>query len=146
MKDRSNDTTQSERMDLTKFFVDAPTPPPAPAPTDETVRTRSRPVFTGFEDHTISLEEAGELTRNHRKAAGQGAVKGRYFSRAAIEQLLLQEDTVGIRYYYGKDSEDRPQMVMVSVDAYGQDLTEGFVFGNALPISRFHEESNALNS
>lgn len=125
-----------------QFTVDAPvlTPPNAQ------VQVRKRPVFTGFEDHAIALEEAGTLTRNYRMAAGNGAAKGRYFSRTALEQLLLQEDTVGVRYYYGEDTEGRPQMVLVAVDAYGQDLTEGFVFGHALPVSRFHEEKNPLNS
>jgi hypothetical protein len=141
VKENRNTQAQYNEIDVERFYVDAPIAPPA-----ATTRERSRPVFTGFEDHTISLEEAGELTRHYRKSAGNGAVKGRYFSRAAMEQLLLQEDTVGIRYYYGIDNENRPQMVMVSVDAFGQDLVEGFVFGNALPISRFHEESNALNS
>lgn len=121
--------------------VDAPIAPP----TAPRVETRTRPVFTGFEDHSISLDEAGSLTRNYRMAAGNGSVKGRYFSRAAIEQLLMQEDTVGIRYYYGTDNAGHPQMVLVAVDAFGQDLSEGFVFGNALPISRFHEEKNPLN-
>ncbi|MFA6235238.1 MAG: hypothetical protein WC824_13770 [Bacteroidota bacterium] len=142
MNEHDSNQAQHTGIDLTNFYVDAPVAPPDPG----AARERSRPVFTGFEDHTIALEEASELTRNYRKAAGQGAVKGRYFSRAALEQLLLQEDTVGIRYYYGVDSEDRPQMVMVGVDTFGQDLADGFVFGHALPVSRFHEESNALNS
>ena len=131
-----NDTTQP------RTAVDAP----LMIPMSPRVETRKRPVFTGFEDHTITLEEAGSLTRNYRMAAGAGAVKGRYFSRTAIEQLLLQEETVGVRYYYGEDTEGRPQMVLVGVDELGQDLTDGFVFGHALPVSRFHEESNALNS
>jgi len=142
MNEKNRRLDQRAQIDLSKLYVDAPTAPPAPAVTSE----RRRPVFTGFEDHTIALAEAGELTRNYRKSAGAGAVKGRYFSRTAIEQLLMQEDTVGVRYYYGIDAEGHPQMVMVGVDAFGQDLTEGFVFGHALPISRFHEESNALNS
>ncbi|MFZ1729800.1 MAG: hypothetical protein WBQ23_03340 [Bacteroidota bacterium] len=146
MKDKMNDQAQSNSIDLTKFFVDAPVAPPAPVQNSEAARTRSRPVFTGMEDHTIALEEASELTRNYRKAAGQGAVKGRFFSRTAIEQILMQEETVGIRYYYGLDADNRPQMVMVGVDEFGQDLAEGFVFGNALPISRFHEDCNALNT
>jgi hypothetical protein len=139
---RKENPVQQNGTDLTRFVVDAPIAPPAP----QQVQERKRPVFTGFEDHTITLEEAGTLTRNYRMAAGSGAAKGRYFSRAALEQLLLQEDTVGVRYYYGEDTNGRQQMVLVAVDAFGQDLTEGFVFGHALPVSRFHEEKNPLNS
>ncbi|MBE0642854.1 MAG: hypothetical protein IH600_02120 [Bacteroidetes bacterium] len=142
MNEMHNNAAPKTDIDLSQYYIDAPLAPPAPV----ALRERTRPVFTGFEDHTITLKEAGSLTRNYRKDAGTGAVKGRYFSRAAIEQLLLQEDVVGIRYYYGKDTDGHPQMVMVAVDPYGQDLTEGFVFGHALPISRFHEEANELNS
>lgn len=142
MFDRTNHPVQQNDVETPAFHVDAP----VPAPVAPQIHTRKRPVFTGFEDHTITLEEASTLTRNYRMAAGSGAVKGRYFSRAALEQLLLQEDTVGVRYYYGEDTQGHLQMVMVGVDATGQDLTEGFVFGNALPVSRFHEEKNSLNS
>ena len=120
---------------------DMPIPTLAPVATE-----RRRPVFTGLEDHTIDLDEAGSLTRNYRMAAGRGAVKGRYFSRISIEQLLMQEDVVGVRYYYANDPQGKPQMVLVGVDAQGQDLTEGFVIGNGLPVSRFHEVPNQLNS
>ncbi|MBN1446977.1 MAG: hypothetical protein JXA28_03520 [Bacteroidetes bacterium] len=120
---------------------DAPIAPAVPP-----YRERNRPVFTGLEDHSIALEEAGTLTHNYRMAAGRGAVKGRYFSRTSIEQILMQEDVVGIRYYYAKDSEDHPQMVLVGVDAHGQDLTDGFIIGNGLPVSRFHEQANPLNA
>ena len=142
MSHREEYTPLRTTIDVQRFHVDAPVPPPS----SPQVQERKRPVFTGFEDHTISLDEAGTLTRNYRMAAGNGAVKGRYFSRAAIEQLLMQEDTVGVRYYYGTDNDGRQQMVLVAVDAFGQDLSEGFVFGNALPVSRFHEEKNPLNS
>ncbi len=144
MNDMHNTPTPTTDIDLSKYYIDAPLAPPPPAAT--AARERMRPVFTGLEDHTITLKEAGTLTRNYRKDAGAGAVKGRYFSRAALEQLLLQEDVVGVRYYYGKDSDGHLQMVMVAVDPFGQDLTEGFVFGHALPVSRFHEEPNELNS
>lgn len=124
------------------LHVDMPLPPVLPA----AVQERIRPVFTGFEDHTITLADAGELTRNYRKHAGQGAVKGKYFSRAAVEQLLAQEDAVGIRYYYGVDNDGRQQMVLVGVDTNGKDMVEGFLYGNPMPMARFNSESNPLNS
>ncbi len=136
-----NKTQATQTNDTRTLNQDMPIAPVMPP-----VRERRRPVFTGFEDHTITVEEAGTLTRNYRMAAGRGAVKGRYFSRSGIEQLLMQEDVVGIRYYYAEDSEGRPQMVLVGVDANGKDMTEGFVIGNGLPVSRFHEHVNPLNS
>jgi len=140
MENARNIPTTQETQDA-RLKQDMPLAPPVPP-----VRERSRPVFTGFEDHTITLQDAGTLTHNYRMAAGRGAVKGRYFSRISIEQLLMQEDVVGIRYYYAEDSEGRPQMVLVGVDANGRDLTDGFLIGNGLPVSRFHEQPNPLNS
>lgn len=136
-----NKTKATQTNDTRTLNQDMPVAPVMPP-----MRERRRPVFTGFEDHTITVEEAGTLTRNYRMAAGRGAVKGRYFSRSGIEQLLMQEDVVGIRYYYAKDSEGRQQMVLVGVDANGKDMTEGFVISNGLPVSRFHEHTNPLNS
>ncbi len=129
------------RKDAEESYVDAPIAPVLPQRIE-----RSRPVFTGMEDHSISFDEAGSLTRNYRKSAGPGSVKGKYFSRAAIEQLLSQEDVVGIRYYYGISTEGKEEMVLTGVNGFGQDLHEGFIFGNPLPISRFHSEPNPLNS
>ena len=82
---RKNHPVQQNDVETTQLLVDAP----VEAPVVPQIQPRKRPVFTGFEDHTITLEEASTLTRNYRMAAGSGAVKGRYFSRAALEQLLL---------------------------------------------------------
>jgi len=141
MNDMQQNNTSATTRDAQHLNQDMPVPAIAPV-----ASARRRPVFTGLEDHTISLEEAGTLTRNYRMAAGRGATKGRYFSRVSIEQLLMQEDVVGVRYYYAEDPQGKPQMVLVGVDAQGQDLTEGFVIGNGLPVSRFHEVPNQLNS
>lgn len=141
MKDQHNEHATQTTEDVRNLNQDMPI-----APVMAPVRERIRPVFTGFEDHTITVEEAGTLTRNYRMAAGRGAVKGRYFSRTSIEQILMQEEVVGVRYYYAEDNQGRPQMVMVGVDGNGQDMTEGFVIGNGLPVSRFHEHPNPLNS
>jgi len=136
-----NKTQTMQTTDTKALNHDMPVAPVMPP-----IRERSRPVFTGFEDHAITLEEAGTLTRNYRMKVGRGAVKGRYFSRSGIEQLLMQEDVAGIRYYYAEDNAGKPQMVLVGVDANGKDLTDGFVIGNGLPVSRFHEDANPLNS
>ncbi len=135
----ANDTPDQKSTE--SIYIDVPIAPVLPAKTD-----RNRPVFTGMEDHSISLEEAGALTGNYRRSAGPGSVKGKFFSRAAIEQLLAQEDTVGIRYYYGTGADDKQEMIIVGVNGLGQDLHEGFIFGNPLPMSKFQSEPNPLNS
>ena len=126
---------------LTDLFVDAPIAPAQPE-----VRERQRPVFTGLEDHTISIDEASELTRNYRMSAGKGAIKGGFFGRAAIEQVLSQEGVVGIRYYYAKEHNGRPVMIMVGVDEFGKDLVDGFLAERSVPCPPFCGGLNPLNS
>ena len=95
----------------TEAYIDAPV-----APVKEKIRPRRRPMFTGNEDHAISLEEAGILTKNFRQRAGKNAIKGGFFGQAALQQLLDQEGVVGVRYYYAEENNGRPVMVLVGVD------------------------------
>jgi hypothetical protein len=126
---------------LTDLLIDAPIAPAQPE-----VRERQRPVFTGLEDHSISIDDASELTRNYRMSAGKGAIKGGFFGRAAIEQVLSQEGVVGIRYYYAKENNGRPVMIMVGVDEFGKDLVDGFLAERSVPCPPFCGGLNPLNS
>ena len=126
---------------IDKLYVDVPVAPAQPE-----VRERTRPVYTGLEDHTISIEDAGALTRNYRMQAGKGAIKGGFFGRAAIEQVLAQEGVVGIRYYYGKENNERPVLILVGVDEFGKDLHEGFLCEMAMPCPPYCGGFNPLNS
>ncbi|MCB2203438.1 hypothetical protein KQI65_01715 [bacterium] len=130
--------TKTTTQDL---YVDAPV-----APVQPEVRERTRPVFTGLEDHTIALDDAAELTRNYRKSAGKGAIKGGFFGRAALEQVLSQEGVVGIRYYYAQENNGRPVLILVGVDENGKDLVDGFMAERAMPCPPFCSPWNPLNS
>ena len=125
----------------TDLYVDVPVAPAQPE-----VRERTRPVFTGLEDHTIALDDAAELTRNYRKSAGKGAIKGGFFGRAALEQVLSQEGVVGIRYYYAQENNGRPVLILVGVDANGKDIVDGFMAERAMPCPPFCSPFNPLNS
>ncbi|HOJ03792.1 MAG TPA: hypothetical protein PK916_07300 [Bacteroidota bacterium] len=127
--------------EIEKLYVDAPVAPAQPE-----ARERLRPVFTGLEDHTISLEDASALTRNFRKQAGKGAINGGFFGRAAIEQILAQEGVVGIRYYYAQENNGRPVMILVGVDEFGKDLYEGFLAERSCPCPPFCGGFSPLNS
>ena len=139
---KTNDTTQIINAPvIDKLYVDAPI-----APVQPEVRERTRPVYTGLEDHTISIEDASALTRNYRMQAGTGSIKGGFFGRAAIEQVLSQEGVVGIRYYYAKENNERPVLILVGVDENGKDLYEGFVCERAIPCPPYCGGFNPLNS
>ena len=138
----TNDTTRTiNALVIDKLYVDAPVAPAQPE-----VRERTRPVFTGLEDHSISVEDASSLTRNYRMQAGKGAINGGFFGRAAIEQVLSQEGVVGVRYYYAQENNERPVLILVGVDEQGKDMYEGFVCERAIPCPPFCGGFNPLNS
>jgi hypothetical protein len=122
-------------------LVDAPVAPAQPQ-----IRERRRPMFTGNEDHDISLMDAGVLVRNYREKAGKNAAKGGFFGSAALQQVLDQEGVVGVRYYYGEERDGRPVLVIVGVDQFGNDLVDGFLLERGVPCPPFCGLFNTLNS
>jgi hypothetical protein len=133
------DTITSQVID--KLYIDAPV-----APVQPVQREQQRPVYTGLEDHSISVDDASALTRNYRMQAGKNAIKGGFFGRAALEQVLSQEGVVGIRYYYAQENNGRPVLILVGVDEYGKDLYDGFVCERAVPCPPYCGTFNPLNS
>lgn len=104
-------------------------------------------AFTGNEEHEISFEEAGELTARYREAGG-ASEKGGFFGRASIEALLAQEKCVGIRYYYGLDTQNKRVLVLVGTDEDENDLVEGhnLCMEMSIPCPNVCGDNNVLNS
>jgi hypothetical protein len=103
-------------------------------------------AFTGNEDQHISLEDAAKLTGTYRQSAGDGATLGGYFSRNSINLLFDQAACVGIRVYYGLTEDKKPQMVIVGVNAEGDDLYQGTILEHALTCPPFCSRPNQINS
>lgn len=82
-------------------------------------------VFTGNEDHSISLEEAAKLTKNYRESAGAGAFLGGYLSKSAVLEILNQGSCLGLRIYNATSDTGEPTFVLVGVNSNGDDLTDG---------------------
>ena len=103
-------------------------------------------------DHSIDLDEAAELTANYRDANSTvpDLTLGGCFSRAIIEDILAQYDSAGnlcsgIRYYSGQDINGTPQLVLVGVDANGDDLYEGTLAERARLSPPSWPSANPLN-
>lgn len=103
-------------------------------------------AFTGDEDHSITLQEAAELTRLYRENAGSGAILGGFFGKTALQNILNQEGCVGIRYYYGLDSEGVSHPVLVGTDAQENDLVDGLLAERDGPCPPICGDANPLNS
>ncbi len=102
--------------------------------------------FIGNEDHSITLDEAGNLTRNYRNKTGEGAIKAEFFGKEVLQNILTQENCVGIRVYYGQKDNGTPVLVLIGADANGNDLTQGIIAERGLPCPPFCPENSALIS
>lgn len=78
--------------------------------------------FDSARDHRISRDEAAGLIKAHKAQAAPGAHQATAFNRSAFEHLLAQPGAAGIRIYNARHADGSPTMVMVAVDAKGQDL------------------------
>lgn len=74
--------------------------------------------------HHITLAAAAELTKNFRDTNPGEILAGR-FSKAAVEELFLDPLSVGMRAYNGIDAAGEQSLVLVGVDAAGNDLYNG---------------------
>ena len=102
--------------------------------------------FTGKEDHSISLEDASKMTRNFQLQAAPNQIIGGFFGKDAVLAIISQKEAVGLRYYYGLDDEGTPHIILIGVNADGNDMTDGLLAERALMCPPSCPESNDLNS
>lgn len=103
-------------------------------------------AFTGNEDHEISLSEASQLTTNYRNAVSEGSIKGGFFGKSAIQEILDQEKCVGIRIYYAHEEDGTPTFVVVGVEANEDDLIGGKIAEMPIACPPRCGSDNELNS
>lgn len=102
--------------------------------------------FTGDENHAITLEEASALTARYRATANAGDAKAEYFGKQSLISLLSQNACVGVRIYYGVDADNVKKLVLVGVDAEGNDLYEGDLMERGVLCPPICSADNPLNS
>ncbi len=100
-------------------------------------------AFTGDENHAITLGDASQLTGNYR---AHTAVKGGFFGRKAIEEILAQNGCVGIRVYFAQQNDGSPTLVLVGVDASENDMENGLLAEDYKPCPPYCGQSSRLNS
>lgn len=111
--------------------------------------TSERPgMFTGNENHVISIEEAQEMMRNYRDDAPADARLGGFFGKETLLRILTQENCVGIRYYFAKDTDGNMMLILVGTDANGHDLIDGELAERSIacpPRCSDNQEMDLLN-
>ena len=78
-------------------------------------------VFDGTEGGPIELKLASEWTHRWQAENPEGT-RAHFYGREILQKLLDQEGSMGIRFYYGLDEKGTRQLVLVGVNANGEDL------------------------
>ena len=97
-------------------------------------------------DHRISLPDAAKKTKKykekkeHRKPFPIGA-----FHRHAFERILAQRGCVGIRAYPAEHEDGAMTMVLVGVDAEGNDMVGGELAQDWITCPDVCPDGNELN-
>lgn len=100
--------------------------------------------FNGTEGGEISLEQGAEMTARYR-AENPNQTIAHFFGKDILEKLLARDESMGIRMYYGIDEDGAKQLVLVGVDANGNDLTD-LVADISFPCPNACSDRNPLNS
>lgn len=104
-------------------------------------------MYTGNENHQISLADAAALTAKYRQQfQTNDYIKGEYFGKQAVLNLLNQNGCVGLRIYYGINEQNTPKLVIVGVNSSGDDITQGSILDFGTPCPTNCSQNNPLNS
>jgi hypothetical protein len=103
-------------------------------------------AFTKDEGTFITLDEGSRMTAEFRKTISPGETIAHAVGANLVTAILSQENCNGIRMYYGLDENDNKQLVLVGVDANGDDITDGYIVDRIIPCPNICSQKNRLNS
>ena len=101
-------------------------------------------MFAGNEGEKITLETAAKFTENYRKSEKAGAIKAEFFGEESLSEILIQENCVGIRFYFGKHENGNLNIVAVGCDKNGEDLYDGIILEKGGPCPPYCPEESPL--
>lgn len=101
-------------------------------------------AFNGREGGQITLSEGADMTAKYRDN-NPNELKGHFFGKDILKQILNQEGCMGIRMYYGIDDDEEKALVIVGADANEDDMTD-LVADISMPCPNRCGSSNSLNS
>lgn len=101
-------------------------------------------AFDGTEGAEITLSSAAQMTKNYRSENPHDTL-AHFFGKDILNRILDQEGCVGIRFYYGLETNGIKQIVIVGVDRDENDLTN-LVADMSFPCPNACSAPNPLNS
>jgi hypothetical protein len=90
-------------------------------------------MFTGKEEHKVSLKKARSMVKAYQKSKTKNEIKAVFFGKDAIGKILKQKNCVGMRVYYAKKTSGANTLVVIGVDKNCNDLTEGYIADYGFP-------------
>ena len=98
------------------------------------------------QNHQISPTDAKRYIQNYRNnPTPDSSYKGGYFWREILDTILVQPGCAGIRYYYAKMDNGTPTIVVVGVDASGNDMDGGVIGEFTLPCPPYCDTNGSLS-
>jgi len=104
--------------------------------------------FTGSEGGFISLNDGADLTATYRTEFPNG-VKGHFFGKDKLQDLLDQTGAMGIRFYQGMDTTGAFKLVAVAADSSTDDILDAMnplILDQAVECPSTCGANNDLNS
>jgi hypothetical protein len=97
-------------------------------------------------NHRITLPDAAEQARRARQGGPYRVGDSGAFNAKDVAELLAQPGCVGLRYYKARNRAGDDSMVLVGVDADGNDMTAGVLLNGPFPCPPYCPDDNDLNS
>lgn len=80
-------------------------------------------TFDGSEGKPIALATAKEWAANYRASLiNPDDILAQFFGLQIIKKLLAEPSCIGVRIYYGLDSQGKKQLILVGANAQGENL------------------------
>lgn len=103
-------------------------------------------AFDGTEGAQVTLAEGSGWTKNYRNGTKYNGKNGQFFGKDILNAILQQSGCMGIRIYYGEETNGTPNLVIVGADADENDMTTGVIGERCVPCPSRCGVSNPLNS
>ena len=100
-------------------------------------------AFDGTEGGEITLKLGADMTAEYR-SQNPGETKAHFYGKDILNEILDQEGCMGIRIYYGLDSDENKELVLVGADANENDMT-GLVADLSSPCPSLCDSNSPLN-
>ena len=103
-------------------------------------------AFDENTDHSISLNEAAQMTERYRESVATGSIIAGAFGKKSLQTILDQEGCVGIRIYFAKTEGEEVSLVLTGVKNNGDDMYDGELAEYSTPCPPYCSSNNPLNS